>query len=201
MCKQKYNTELEAMIAEVTKFVNAFGYPISQSVPHIYLSALPFSPSKSAVLQRMRAEFRDTLSVEAGTSEQWPGIRQVFTGHSGGVASVAFSPDGTRIVSGSSDTTVRIWDAVSGVPITEPLRGCLGRVLSVSFSPTSMHVVSGAELGVQIWDTVSGKPICEPLQGHSGYVHSVVYSPDGCRIVSGSGDRTVRMWDAVSGAS
>jgi len=119
------------MISEATKFVNAFGYPISQNVSHIYVSALPFLPSKSAVLQRIRAEFRNTLSVEAGTSEQWPGVRQVFTGHSQGVASVAFSPDGTRIVSGSYDTTIRIWDAVSGVPIAEPLRGCLGRVCSV----------------------------------------------------------------------
>src|SRR3984885_2332823 len=132
------------MISEATNFLNAFGYPISQSVSHIYLSALPCSPSKSAVLQRMRAEFRNTLSVEAGTSEQWPGIRQGFTGHSGGVTSVSFSPAGTRIVSGSLDTTIRIWDAVSGVPITEPLQGRFGRVLSVLFSPNGIHVVSGA---------------------------------------------------------
>ena len=96
---------------------------MSQSLPHIYLSALPFSPSESPILQYMHAAFQNTLSVEAGSSKQWPVIRQTLAGHSGGVWSVAFSPEGTRIVSGSIDKTVRIWDAMSGTPIGEPLKG------------------------------------------------------------------------------
>ena len=152
------------MISEASKFVNAFGYPISQSVPHIYLSALPFLPSESAVLRRMRAEFQNTLSVEAGTSEQWPVIRQTFTGHSDDVTSVAFSPDSTRIVSGSYDGTVRIWDAVSGTPINEPLRGHFGECMSVAFSPNGTHVVSGAGREIRIWDACQAHRFASPCK-------------------------------------
>ena len=120
---------------------------------------------------------QNTLLVQTGRLKRWPAIRQTLTGHSGWVLSVSFSPDGTRIVSGSSDKTVRIWDAASGVPIGEPLQGHSRSVSSVSFSPDSTRIVSGSsDKTVRIWDTVSGAPIDEPLQGHS---HSVAFAPDG----------------------
>jgi len=122
MRKQKYAAELEAVLSEASKFVNAFGYPISQSMPHIYLSALPLLPSESAALRHAQAAFKNTLFVEQGASKLWPTIRQTFTGHSDEVMSVAFSPDGSCVVSGSYDGTVRIWDAVSGTPKNEPAR-------------------------------------------------------------------------------
>jgi len=89
-----------------------------------------------------------TLSVERGSSAFWPEIRQTFTGHSHRVMSVAFSPDSSRVVSGSYDGTVRIWDAVSGAPNNEPLQRCLGRVRSVSFSPDGTQAVRGSD---QCW--------------------------------------------------
>src|SRR3984885_2572534 len=104
---------LETITSEASRYFNAFAYPMAQSVPHIYLSSLPFSPAESAVLQHMHNAFQNNLTVEVGRLKQWPIVRQALTGHTDGVDSVAFSPDGTRIVTGSSDETVRIWDAVS----------------------------------------------------------------------------------------
>lgn len=63
-------------------------------------------------------------------------------GHEDGVWSVAFSPDGTRIVSGSSDKTLRLWDATSGQSIGAPLRGHEDWVLSVAFSVRAANASS-----------------------------------------------------------
>ena len=115
--------------------------------------------------------------------------------------SVAFSPDGTFIVSGSYDMTVRIWDAMSGTPIGEPLSGHSDWVLSVAISPDGAHVISSSfDKTARIWHVMSGVPISEPIQGHPSLLRSVAISPDGARFVSGSYDNTIQIWDAMSGA-
>ena len=126
--------------------------------------------------------------------------QNLLPGHTDSVLSVAVSPDGGRIVSGSDDSTVRIWDAQTGEPIGQPLQGHTDRVLSVAVSPDGGRIVSGsADRTVRIWDAQTGEPIGQPLQGHTDRVLSVAVSPDGGRIVSGSADSTVRIWDAQTG--
>lgn len=116
------------------------------------------------------------------------------------VNSIAFSPDGTRILTGGRDQTVRVWDARTGQAIGEPLRGLEGMASSVAFSPDGARIVFGGRDGtVQVWDAQSGQLLGQALGGHTDEVNSVAFSPDGARIVSGSNDRTVRMWDAQSG--
>jgi WD40 repeat protein len=123
-------------------------------------------------------------------------------GHSGWVVSVAYSPDGKHIVSGSNDKTVRIWDAETGAAVCDPLLGHSGRVDSVAYSPDGKHIVSGSgDKTVRIWNAETGAAVCDPPPGHSGWVVSVAYSPDGKHIVSGSNDKTVRIWNAETGAA
>ena len=122
---------------------------------------------------------------------------ELFTlkGHTAGVTSVAFSPDGKRIISGSNDATVKVWDNVSGQGALV-LERADGSGSSVCFSPDGKRIVSGGtDKSLKVWDTESGLVILI-LTGHLGGVNSVSYSPDGKWIVSGSDDSTLKVWDA-----
>jgi WD40 repeat protein len=112
---------------------------------------------------------------------------------------VTFDPNGRRIVSGSWDRTVRVWDADSGRRLAV-LRGHENRVTSVAFDPNGRRIISGSDdQTVRVWDADSGRELAV-LRGHRKLVTSVAFDPNSRRIVSGSSDGTVRVWDADSGA-
>ena len=91
----------------------------------------------------------------------------VLIGHLYGVRSVAFSPDGTRVVSGSSDETVRIWNVNTG-EMERVLEGHTKYVWSVAFSPDGTHVISGTAVDVVlIWDAITGQST--PLSCHESF--------------------------------
>ncbi|PVF95978.1 WD40 repeat-like protein [Serendipita vermifera] len=185
---------------DIRQFLLLFSTPIADSLPHIYLSALPFSPVKSLLHQEGHKIFPNVLSVILGCSEMWPEPPQVWQGHTGGVLSVAFSPDGRQIASGSSDYTIRLWDSKTGQQTGEPLQGHTLSVYSVAFSPDGQQIASGSvDKTIRRWDAKTTQPIGEPLQGHTGFVFSVAFSPDGQRIVSGSTDKMIQLWDAKTG--
>ncbi|MBI4657388.1 MAG: TIR domain-containing protein [Verrucomicrobia bacterium] len=120
-------------------------------------------------------------------------------GHSNEVWSVAFSPEGTRLVSGSWDNSVRLWDVESGACL-RVLMGHSNAVWSVVFSPDGTRLASGSwDNSVRLWDTESGACL-RVLTGHSHGILSVAFSPDGSRLVSGAYDHSIRLWDAESGA-
>ncbi|KAG4444052.1 hypothetical protein IFR05_000512 [Cadophora sp. M221] len=121
-----------------------------------------------------------------------------YSGHSGAVWSVVFSPDGNKLASGSDDYTIRVWDITTG-QVQYTLKGHLGVVLSVVFSPNKSKLASGSnDCTVRVWDIATGQAKYA-LEGHLGGVTSVVFSPDGSKLASGSNDCTIRVWDVTTG--
>jgi len=120
----------------------------------------------------------------------------VLDGHTDNVNSVMFSPDGSRIVSGSEDETVRVWNAETGKPLGEPFRGHTSCVYSVAFSPGGKRVFSGSTETFRIWDTETGKQMGKAFGEKEHSVLSVTFSPDGRHVASGYSDGAILICDA-----
>ncbi|KAF7339132.1 WD40 repeat-like protein [Mycena venus] len=194
---QSKNQDLEFTLHDAQRFLNGFAPVIAQSVPHIYISALPLAPQQARVRENFAAKFPRTLHYVGPLDANWLRLQKLIRGHTDSVRSVAYSPDGRRIASGSSDTTVCIWDSETGALLGQPLTGHTNLVLSVTFSPDGKRIASGSsDNTVRIWDSETGALLGQPLTGHIHKVFSVTFSPDGRWIVSGSSDDTVRIWDS-----
>lgn len=122
-------------------------------------------------------------------------LERTLSGHEGAVQSVAFSPDGTRILTGSRDKTARIWDARTG-NLIETLNGHESAVQSVAFSPDGAKVATGDDGIARIWDTYTGSLI-DTLIEHEGRVLPVAFSPDEAQTLTGFDNNTAAIWGKI----
>jgi len=124
---------------------------------------------------------------------------RVWTGsHLSTVATVAMSPDGAIMASGSYDLTIKLWRVSDGA-LLRTLPGHLAEVRSVAFSPDGSMLVSGSsDRTVKIW-RVSDGLLLRTLIGHSDVVRSVAFSPDSSTVLSGAQDRNVLLWRVSDG--
>src|SRR6266496_4164085 len=142
-----------------------------------------------------------STSVPIPTPRPRGSILYTYRGHTNRVTTVAWSPNGKYIASGSLDQTVQVWAANPGEHVQPFIyHGHTDGVQTVAWSPDSNRVVSGSiDKTVQILDAATGNNRYT-YRGHTDVVSSVSWSPDGKHIVSGSWDKTVQVWDAATGA-
>ena len=167
------------------------------------VSSIAFSPDGTILADGIVFSSASASDVGTGTLQVWDvaNHRQLIGNLAntvGAVYSVAFSPDGKTLASGSADGTVRLWDVATGQQIGDLLTGATGPVNSVTFSPDGQTLASGSGDGtVRLWDVATGQQIGAPLTGHAGPVNSVTFSPDGKTLASGSADGMVQLWDVA----
>ncbi len=137
-----------------------------------------------------------------------PGTRRIFTGHTDWVATLDLSQDGTRVLSGSRDMTMRLWDVETGEslrsfpaddPTTEDIiEGHSKEIRDVALSPDERLAASASiDTTARIWDIETGQTL-HVLEGHPTYVLGLAFSPDGKILATAS--ETVRLWDVETGA-
>jgi WD40 repeat protein len=125
-------------------------------------------------------------------------LLRTITGHAESVHSVAFSPDGQTLASGSGDDTIKLWNLVSGQEL-RTLTGHTDSVRSVAISPDGQTLASGShDDTIKQWKLASGQEV-RTLKEYTGFVLSVAFSPDGQTLASGGGDDTIKLWNLASG--
>ena len=184
--------QLAAFVRDAHRFTLSYRWIVEHAPLQAYASALVFAPTCSLVKMKFKAEEPDWLSTKPVVEANWNACLQTLEGHNGSVQSVAFSPDGQRLASGSYKT-VKIWDAASGQCL-QTLEGHHGSASSV-FSLDDLGKCSYNLGEDKTWILCNGRnvlwlppeyrPSCSAVQGRmisigcsSGQVLTIGFSQD-----------------------
>ncbi|MCT7950862.1 serine/threonine protein kinase [Ancylothrix sp. C2] len=182
-----------------------------------------WNPSKGVLVATLKGHLRDINSVaisadgkllasgsEDRTVKLWDLTKgftgndfkpmRIFSGRSGMIKCVTFSPKAERVASGGLDNNIYIWNVANG-DLLSTLSGHFNSINTLAISPDGNILASGSkDQTIKIWDISKNNPmLLRSLTGHTNMVNSVVFSPQGNTLISGSSDNTIKLWQVSTG--
>ncbi|KAL6401589.1 HNWD3 protein [Ilyonectria robusta] len=186
--------DLFNIVWDVRRFILSYGWAIANAPLQAYASALIFSPRLSNTRKLFEKHAPDWLVTTSAIENHWDACQATLEGHSDHVNSVAFSPDGKSIASGSSDGTIKIWDAMTG-HCKMTIADHDGEVRSIAFSPDSQYLAWESRTTLNIRNGSTGH-ISRTLIDYRFKWGMLAFSPDSTLLASTS---TLGIWDTRSG--
>lgn len=180
----------------VTLWDTATGQPARSLTGHEHwVMSVAFAPDGKSIATASWDQTVKLWSVHTGT------LLRTLTGHSAAVTSVVFSRDGRLLATCASDKSAKVWEVATGTEVRAFAPG-ERPVDSIAFSPDGRHVITGWNAAAQVWDLTAPQPV-KIIGPHTidFDMRVVAFSPDGRVVLTASGDGTVKLWNAWSGAA
>lgn len=172
------------------------------------LAAEAIAAEKAAQLEQQKAEARESKTGEGEVAYNMPQdqlptkylLTTDLEAHQDLVSSVVLSADQTKVITGSWDNTIRVWNAQTS-ELEQTLVGHESLVNSIAISDDGTTLVSASDdTTLKVWNLQTGELI-QTLKGHNDVVNSVALAPDGKTAISASDDETIRIWNLETGKS
>jgi WD40 repeat protein/transcriptional regulator with XRE-family HTH domain len=193
--QERQVAQQQSLISSVREISNAANLNLEIDPELSILLALQAVNKTYAVDHTVLPEAEDALHRAVQASR----VESTLRGHTDMVWAAVYSPDGTRIATGSIDGTAKIWDTASGKELLTLQTAAQGAVNSVAFSPDGKLLAAGTDSGItRIWNVSTGEEL-RNLNGHLDAVVHVAFSPDGSRLATASFDGTSKVWDVTTG--
>ncbi|TFY56398.1 hypothetical protein EVJ58_g7671 [Rhodofomes roseus] len=188
-------SEILVLLDDCGRLVREFYPGLSACASQAYSGVISFCPTEIRFWKlHMSSNTDDIPRLVSGMQQSWGPCLSIMEGHFDNVTSVAFSPTGDKVVSGSGDGTIRLWNVETGSHL-HTLYGHSQGVNAVAFSPNGQEIASGSDdATVKVWDSVTGACLRTLTNHDQSWVETVAYSPDGRWLASGEHDGAIILW-------
>ncbi|PYH91216.1 hypothetical protein BO71DRAFT_433082 [Aspergillus ellipticus CBS 707.79] len=192
--------ELHIFVSDARRFIQYYCSIIQEAPLQVYHSAAIFTPTSSVIGKHFYSDCPHWIERLPVMHQHWNRLQLVLEGNAASSISLAFSPDGTGVASGSRFSETYTWDINTG-EIKQTLEGCSDRARSLNFSADGTRLTAvSADNAVWTWSTITGQTEriaeCEQTPGEV-----LAVSPDGATVAFHLDDHKILVWNTATGES